>query len=1697
MGALLDAFLPITGWSSALATIVITAALDEQAELSTTAQLLAESFLDCGYYNPLVTVCCDDTRAIGYAITVPVQSPVQTPPPDTDCATIAVDTFFSSSSQAEATAMAVAAAARELDCIYYNALVEVSCETLSPEVFGPEAPNWPHLIDTAPVVPGGAPVVVDLRDMDLHEFAVVGLTARVQLIYYASTPAETVIAASQAEADAIAYQMALAQLNCFFPSDWLEVDCTTEFSAFTARADATTVEATLAEVTYEGITTAHNEVFLSTTEPVLLDEQKTVYVTSPTGAFISTIAQSDATDSAEQYAISLLECLWRSPGVTCACYEPVTPDQDVYFYDEIEMQAALDIAPGLIVFNAAKSANNHEIPAGSFVTPEFPGDPDSISAVDPWATAGLDDICLSYLSCVFCNVRIEPECTVIYRELNGVLDTVDLADIPDQTLPLTIPAEYADYTISPTFKAGLLPEIVCNTDPGSVGAQADSLARLKPGSADTICIYGNPETYVDCLTFLSQQGRESEFPELTEASKSRNVTVPANSFSAGGASEQDAITAAIDAATAYGLSLLQCEFGNDPLVGECPGDYDAELSSIEEVEAEEFKSPISKADANRQAQIYVDLGTVCAYVNDRLEEPCLPRERPRVTKATDNCGCRHTYRCKSGCPGGEIEILVEGEDHTICIDDELPVATPSSVVEQGVIVSYISTAAANAIAAGLLNIVPCQWCNREVTVKCCDTDVPRKIPSEDAILEVTVAECEFTTEIECAATEQAFLIAVAQLFCEYEFECVRARRPRIIEALDNCNVLHTFKCGAEVGGPEEPYGPEVEPILGCRAQQLPKCLWVNLPVDVYCDPPPPEADWAEEAVREIHIEEGIIEAETMCDATEQVFRIAVAQLVCLYEFPCVRARRPRIIEALDNCSVLHTFRCGAEVGGPEEPDGPLVDPIIGCRAQPPKCLWVNLPVDVYCAPPPPEADWAEDAVREIHIEEGIIEAETMCDATEQVFRIAVAQLVCLYEFGCVRDERPRIIKASDNCGDLHTFNCTYEPDGPDVDPVIGCRVDRPKCLWVNNPVSVECCGASVPGNIPSSYTATGGSTTQSESGSTTCRAPASTTVVTVGGEEQTVFSNSVQVVFIPAGEFIGSTMCDATEQAFRMAVAQLFCEYTNETQTARCELGVGDHYHPDAVVSATVEANTLVGCQSTAEYNKIARDMAMAQLSCLYGNDYVEDFGCLFNSRPRSMSAADNCGGIHEEECGIRPGDNEAYYGGILTSVAVDTVSSTTSTAAANVLAIGLLETLPKCSFLSKEINVNCENKGREHPDAVLSVNIPQGEVTGTTMCDATEQAFRMAVSKLQCLWTNEKQEVNYCPEGFQLVEGGEGIVEADTLIQCSTAVADAIALAMAKAQVQCEPALYGNAEVTRSECPDDDQSEDKRRWELEVSGLVREGEVQSTTQESADAIAESLVLLRTVCKPIRRENGTQTSTGKLCEERDLEVCTENGYVTIGGGSIVTYGWTQKETDDYALALAEAQEVCCPEIFYNTSVQGELSCGSEGYCVRHSIPAYNIPSWESIADATAIAQQIATAMSLCCPIVHYNTAITNGTKSCDEEGICVVGTVAADSIPSWTSVIDATAIAQGIANALTVCCSDVGGDALPECSSGDLIYYNGTAWTCFSCPGSMNMIYHNGESWSCIPDPGSGLHVLSAVGGVPSWIATEECDTLP
>lgn len=724
------------------------------------------------------------------------------------------------------------------------------------------------------------------------------------------------------------------------------------------------------------------------------------------------------------------------------------------------------------------------------------------------------------------------------------------------------------------------------------------------------------------------------------------------------------------------------------------------------------------------------------------------------------------------------------------------------------------------------------------------------------------------------------------------------------------------------------------------------------------------------------------------------------------------------------------------------------------------CVYTNNEQTAECPSPQGDDHYHPSAILSATVEAGaVVSTEGCCAADEVALRTAALQLYCVFgnvrmEKPCVLRSRPRILRETDNCGCVHTFPCGIAVGGEDepygeVPPPVVVEKDviispvsteaaniiaagllfPPRCTWVNLPINVACCDQA--GNIPA--------------------------------------DDAVLEVSIEQGVTEGETMCDATEQAFRMAVVQLFCEYTNAEQTANCGRDEGDHFHPDAVISATIAANTIRGCQSTAKHNIIAMGMAMAQLDCLYGNDYQEG-GCAISSNPRTLTEADNCGGKHTEIC-----KGEAMDAFEVPFIAEDFVASPKSTAAANALARALLDIKP-CVWFNNEVTVTCENKGRRHPSAVLTVTIPQGTITAETMCDATEQAFKTAVSQLQCLWTNEEQIFDECPYDMELVEAG--VVEADTLIQCSTALANEIAMSMARAQIVCKPKMYGNAMATSTKCPGDELPVEERRWELELGGFVGANTIQTNNQEVSDAIAEALALSRTICKPIYNCN-PETAYGDITKcplkdpdnpQGDRDVCHRE---FVGSEQVCAYGFLDSEVQAIAQMIADAATYCCPKIYYNpTEATGPTTCDNDTEpCELGKIEAEAIWSMKSEEHAQELAQKLADAKTFCCPKTYFNTAV-QGNKDCSY-GICVQGAVPANKIPSWVSVRDATAIAKGIADTLTVCClpPGEGGGNLPECADNSLIYYGGEE-----------------VGWVCLPPyTGSNVGVLESSGGAPSW----------
>jgi hypothetical protein len=1418
--------------------------LEQQGILDAGAEAGGQLALRCGYFNQDLWVLCYNFEDGEYTYQT-------TDPGDPDAVFLAAGTTFSLTSQEDANALALLTAADVPACLFDNQLVEIDCDEIFPGGdYSPSVLfRWPR--DDSPEINidaiggrfiigsgsssssgsssgfssgsgsssssgvawkdidgldvrkdiDGLDVRKDIDGLDVLTYSEVlanGVRAQTrELINRVNVAPGAVTGRTQAEANEKARAIAISYLDCFIPSREQELKCTdadvslaayNQVSAASSSGSCScsnsgsgsssssgscscSIEPFVQEVLSEIVTgykTLYSELstlrpdnvtFIETTELVepfatgpAIDERVAVRLFVPAGAFVGD-SHIDAESSANGYTrasiATKMDCDWRSRSVTYACddslanYAPTNHLTDTEYVSYVGAATAvtylgpyeIELKEGrrtIVPYPPYSLQGSGAIEMMASVANSTPYLVNSERGLFSSSTSQADaDLiaaanAVSQLDCIYCNPEIAASCPPgSYDAIGGAPGVPYYFDeILDRWRIVSAQDSHvAPYTHHPLHAEGLVPS---SYDPEPF-----------------IC--GDPEVVI---TIAGESGR-TPTRLLTTSVECRECNDFLTAACCGPVGEISIVTFSpdqcVDLIQDYEASNSGADCGGAGSGG--AGSNPTNVVSIPECTV--FAS--TKVEANALAANIITASLNCFFVSDECEREC---ENPCV-----------------GTEGAPFSVVVNGNTyesvHQALCESE---GSAKAVVARGLFRSNCSKEQANEQACALAEAqLTCIWVNTDQKAECPEPGGGDHY-HRDAVLSVTVeAGAIISVEGCCAADIIALRMAALQLYCVFGNDeqdndpgCISVARPRTVKAADNCGDKHTKSCNSEtkVSDPVniEPIGTcaagastgfgnvmviavdtvvstvstEAANAVACGMLVTPRCSWVNNEVNVSCDNTANNTR-SDNAVTEVFIPQGDFTAETMCDATEQAFRTAVSQLFCEWTNDEQEAE------------------CKLGVGDHYHPDAVELATVakgtlVGCRST---------------------AEYNKIALE-----------------------MAKAKLYCVFgndeqdnDPGCISVERPRTVKAADNCGDKHTQSCNSEDKSvnpPNVGAAGTCAAGAsagfgdvmviavntvvstvsteaanavacgmlvtPRCVYENNEVNVSCDNTA----------------------------------------NNTRSDNAVVSVKIGQGEFTGETMCDATEQAFRAAVAQLFCEWTNDEQEAECKLGVGDHYHPAAVKVATVDKGTLVGCKSTDEYNKIALEMAKAKLQCLYGNDYVEATGCLVNSSPRSMSAADNCGGIHAEECGIRPGDDEESYGGIFTAVAADTVSSTTSTDAANILAIGLLETLPKCSFRNKEINVDCENKGRAHqPSAVLSVHIPQGDVTGTTMCDATEQAFRMAVAQLQCLWTNEEQTFGDCPYGFELVV--EGKVEANTLIQCSTAIADAIALAMAKAQVRCQ----------------------------------------------------------------------------------------------------------------------------------------------------------------------------------------------------------------------------------------------------------------------------------------------------------------------
>lgn len=503
---------------------------------------------------------------------------------------------------------------------------------------------------------------------------------------------------------------------------------------------------------------------------------------------------------------------------------------------------------------------------------------------------------------------------------------------------------------------------------------------------------------------------------------------------------------------------------------------------------------------------------------------------------------------------------------------------------------------------------------------------------------------------------------------------------------------------------------------------------------------------------------------------------------------------------------------------------------------------------------------------------------------------------------------------------------------------------------------------------------------------------------------------------------------NANEMANIAAESQLACTWTNGEQVVTCPLPpsppiIGNIWHSSAVTSVTIPAESVYSPESTCAADEIALRMAISQLFCAYTNPKVCHECQVIDTIDPTILAADNSGWTHTEVCNSVKNEIEQPY----EPPCIDegTVISMISSYDAWLIAGKMVPYVP-CVFGNYDMTVECDpTRGRFHSSAVSSVSIAKESVKSTIGCEATAIAFRVAVSQLVCLWTNDDRtgvpcpddttpDVDQPPDGLQtpcedtqvgivtpddpgkptvITSGGTGVqatvsvtlypchietVPADTIISTIDAadanrqaqmIADAGSICCPAVQV-CVPGFDIEIPQIPPPVPNDPQSnedcpDDKENWELVTAGNVEAGAVVAATKEAANAIAASIAKISTVCKPKLICNDTVTGW-KDCQEAGICFAP-----TIHSEEICVPFMQKSDVQALAQKLADSATMCCP--YYNDAQDGEKECTDTETgetippCIIGSVAANMVFAFESKEKANEMAKGLADAGTFCCP----------------------------------------------------------------------------------------------------------------------------------
>ena len=430
----------LTGMPPSKAALFMQLADAIHANLDNTAKAVAISALECVWWNVAQTATCEaDMGMVGVATVNDHPSAVAT-------STVPDRTISSDVGRGVADSVAHAQAVAALECFYISDPVEVDCTTRPdrPEEFT----EW---------------VVTDPD----------GVVPR-RVGYYALSAGHVVSYVSKEDANAVALQIALAELNCFYINRHIDMQCEDP----TARNLNIDPEIPGNEPigVYLGDTTSEFESGYNWIKgPDVRTPAQRVIV--PERYIISTISTADANNQAVQLAESMLSCCYINDRIYIECPE----------------EANREYSPTW----------SYEVPRGTFVSCKSKKDAND----QAWASAeGIVD-------CIYCNDTVLPQCVpnwVIDAVTTGIMLSQDIemngavypaGSVFKLPLPLKVDGlvnpytgeavNVADWSMDATV--GVAKDTVCSTSKREV----DEIVELLPA------VVTEPKTGVPACRFKS------------------------------------------------------------------------------------------------------------------------------------------------------------------------------------------------------------------------------------------------------------------------------------------------------------------------------------------------------------------------------------------------------------------------------------------------------------------------------------------------------------------------------------------------------------------------------------------------------------------------------------------------------------------------------------------------------------------------------------------------------------------------------------------------------------------------------------------------------------------------------------------------------------------------------------------------------------------------------------------------------------------------------------------------------------------------------------------------------------------------------------------------------------------------------------------------------------------------------------------